>query len=205
MAIQHPDPPYDYSALAPHVSAETMQFHDGEHHRAYVEKTNELIAGGELDDLPLVEIIRRAAGDQASATLFNNAAQAWNHAFYWSSMSPEGGGEPSGALRERIERQFGSVDDFRQQFAEAALAQFGSGWAWLVRAGDRLEIRTTPNAATPIAEDGVAPLLTMDVWEHAYYIDYRNDRGAYVKRFLDNLANWRFANANLRAAETRPE
>ena len=200
MPIELPDLPYDYSALEPHVSADTLEFHHGKHHRTYVKKTNKLIAGTALAEKTLEEIIRTVAGDPAKKEIFNNAAQAWNHAFYWKSMSPQGGGEPDGALAKRLGRDFGGYDGFRNAFEEAGEKQFGSGWVWLVDSGGRLEVRKTPNAKTPIVEDRTTPLLTMDVWEHAYYLDFKNERAKYVAAFLDNLVNWEFATANFGAS-----
>lgn len=192
--ITLPELPYDRNALAPHISEETINFHYGKHHKAYVDKTNSLIEGGKLSGASLEEIIFEAKGsDQA---LFNNAAQVWNHTFYWRSMAPNGGGAPKGDIAAMIDKSFGGYDAFAKAFADAGAGQFGSGWAWLVKAGDKLEVRKTANAETPLT-DGVTPLLTMDVWEHAYYLDYQNLRPAYIARFLESLVNWDFANENL--------
>jgi superoxide dismutase, Fe-Mn family len=196
MALQLPDLPYEHDALAPYVSAETLGFHHDKHHQAYVTNANKLIAGTDLEAKSLEEIIAVAAADPAKKGLFNNAAQVWNHTFLWHSMKPNGGGAASGAIAKLIDRDFGSFDVFAEKFAAAAVAQFGSGWAWLVSNGDKLDIVTTANADTPIVR-GLKPLLTVDVWEHAYYLDYQNRRPDYVKIFLDKLANWDFANANL--------
>lgn len=198
MSISLPDLPYARDALAPHISAETLDYHYGKHHKAYVDKTNELIAGKALEKASLEEIIREAHG--ADQGLFNQAAQVWNHTFYWNSMAPHGGGEPTGDIAAAIEKDFGGYNAFKAAFAQAGAAQFGSGWAWLVAKGGRLEVRKTPNAELPWIEAGVTPLLTMDVWEHAYYLDYQNRRPDYIAVFLDNLVNWDFANANLARA-----
>lgn len=189
--IQLPDLPYAQDALSPYISAETLAFHWGKHHRAYVNNLNQLIPGTEFEKMDLVEIVRSSSGK-----IFNNAAQVWNHTFYWNCLAPQAGGEPSAPLAQRIAAQFGSFEEFRNQFSAAAVGTFGSGWAWLVRkpAGG-LDIRSTGNAE-PAFLNGDAPLLTCDVWEHAYYIDYRNDRPAYVKAFW-NLVNWKFVESNL--------
>ena len=192
MAFELPALPYAKDALAPVISAETIDYHYGKHHQAYVTNLNKLVEGTENENKDLEEIIRFADGG-----LFNNAAQVWNHTFYWSCMKPGGGGEPSGALAEAITRDFGSADDFRREFKNAAVSQFGSGWAWLVEKGDKLEIMTTANADLPLMH-GVNPLLTCDVWEHAYYVDYRNARPNYVQAFIDKLINWDFAAANMK-------
>ena len=192
MAHVLPELPYAQDALAPHISAETLEYHHGKHHQAYVNNLNNLIAGTEFADKSLEDIIKSAP----AGGLFNNAAQVWNHTFYWSSIKPGGGGQPSGAIAEAINGSFGSYDKFREEFANAAATQFGSGWAWLVAEGDKLAIKKTPNAETPITTSA-KPLLTIDVWEHAYYIDYRNARPDYIKTFLDSLVNWDFANQNL--------
>lgn len=200
MAFTLPDLPYAKDALAPHISSETLDFHHGKHHNAYVGKLNGLIESGELADKSLEEIIHASAGNASLAGVFNNAAQIWNHTFYWHSMSPSGGGAPTGELAEMIERDFGSFDAFKTAFADAGANQFGSGWAWLVLANGKLEVRKTLNAETPLTEAGVTPLLTMDVWEHAYYIDFRNARPSYITTFLDHLINWEFAAENLKTA-----
>ncbi|MEA2781595.1 MAG: superoxide dismutase, Fe-Mn family [Rhodospirillaceae bacterium] len=202
MAIELPKLPYALNALEPHISSRTLEFHHGKHHKAYVDKTNSLIAGTDLADKPLEELIAIAAPRKAKATLFNNAAQAWNHNFLWHSMTPNGGGRPQGAIAERIERDFKSYDAFAEAFKTAAVNQFGSGWAWLVLNGDKVEIVPTANADTPIAH-GKTPLLTVDVWEHAYYLDYQNRRPDYVGIFLEKLVNWDFANQNLSQASRR--
>ena len=195
MAHQLPVLPYDMDALEPHVSATTLEYHYGKHHKAYVDKLNAAIAGTDYADMDLEAIISasQAAGDTA---VFNNAAQAWNHTFLWNSMSPEGGGNPTAPLAMAIDDSFGGIDAFRQQFKTAALGQFGSGWTWLVARDSSLEIVSTGNADTPLTGDMV-PLLTLDVWEHAYYLDYQNQRDRYIDAFLDTLINWEFATRNL--------
>jgi len=192
MTFRLPDLPYAKDALAPHLSAETFEFHHGKHHAAYVDKLNQLVANTEWAEVPLEDIIRKAK----PGPLFNNAAQHWNHSFYWNCLSPKGGGEPSGKLADELRRAFGGFDVFKSQFSETAQAVFGSGWAWLVRkAGGGLAITTTPNAENPLAR-GETTLLTCDVWEHAYYIDYRNSRPNYLKAFWQ-VVNWEFASAQL--------
>jgi Fe-Mn family superoxide dismutase len=187
MAIELPALPYARDALAPHISAETLDYHYGKHHQAYVTNLNNLIKGGEFENLDLVAIIKKSQGG-----MFNNAAQVWNHTFYWNSLSPKGGGEPSGKLADAIKKTFGSFAQFKEDFSKTAVGAFGSGWAWLVqRADGGLGLVSTSNAATPITGSD-RPLLTCDVWEHAYYIDYRNARPKYVEAFW-NLANWEFA------------
>jgi Fe-Mn family superoxide dismutase len=204
MPIELPSLPYAVDALEPHVSRTTLEIHHGRHHRAYVEKTQSLVAGTPLAAASLEEIIAKTAGKKAKTALFNNAAQAWNHTFYWSSLSPRGGGAPSGELAQLIDRDFASHAAFVDAFKAAAIGQFGSGWAWLVLDGGRLAIAATSNADTPLARDQV-PLLTVDVWEHAYYLDYQNRRADYVATFLDKLANWEFASRNLEQATSRKE
>ncbi|RMH03883.1 MAG: superoxide dismutase [Planctomycetota bacterium] len=191
MAYELPDLPYPKDALAPHISAETFDYHHGKHHAAYVNKLNELTGGDSSKSLE--ELIRTAEGG-----LFNQAAQVWNHSFYWQCMKPGGGGAPSGALAEAIARDFGSFEDFVGRFKAAAAGQFGSGWAWLVEDGGKLAIVTTANAGNPMTA-GQKPLLTCDVWEHAYYIDYRNARPKYLEVFFEHLVNWDFVAANLGA------
>ncbi|QNL19064.1 superoxide dismutase [Hyphobacterium sp. CCMP332] len=199
MAHTLPDLPYEQDALEPHISSETLGFHHGKHHAAYVSKMNAAIEGNDKADLSLEDLIRKAAAD-GDQGLFNNAAQTWNHTFYWNSMAPDGGGTPSGDLGERIERDFGSFDAFKKAFADAGATQFGSGWAWLVVKDGKLDVRKTLNAETPLTEDGVVPLLTMDVWEHAYYLDFQNRRPDYIDTFLDKLVNWEFAASNLKSS-----
>jgi Fe-Mn family superoxide dismutase len=199
MTIEFPGLPYVIDALEPHVSARTLEFHHGKHHKAYVDKLNAAIAGTDYEGHSLEAIIAAAhsAGDTG---VFNNAAQAWNHTFLWSSMSPAGGGEPEGALADAINASFGDLASFRERFKASAMGQFGSGWTWLVQAGGALDIVSTGNAETPLTA-GATPLLTLDVWEHAYYLDYQNKRDDYVDTFLDKLVNWDFAAQNLASEE----
>ena len=197
MAFDLPPLPYSRDALAPAISEETLNFHYGKHHQAYVTNLNKLIEGTAHESAALEEIIKDAAKDSSKAGLFNNAAQVWNHTFYWHSMKPGGGGKPSGAIAGKIDADFGSYEKFAEAFKAAGGGQFGSGWAWLVLKDGKLAIRKTPNAETPLTEDGAVPLLTMDVWEHAYYLDYQNSRPNYMQAFLDKLVNWDFANQNL--------
>ena len=192
MAFQLPPLPFSDDALAPHISAETIEFHHGKHHKAYVDNLNKLAAGTEWEAKTLADIVAEAEGG-----IFNNAAQVWNHTFYWSCLSPAGGGEPTGELAERLASDFGGFEAFKNRFTAAATAHFGSGWGWLVIApGGGLEVVTTANAGNPL-RDGATPLLTCDVWEHAYYIDYRNARAKYVESFWE-LVNWDFVASNLR-------
>jgi superoxide dismutase, Fe-Mn family len=191
MPITQSKLPYGYEALAPHVSADTMHTHYDKHHATYVKKTNELIKGTPFEPMALEEIVMGSANDAKHRKIFNNAAQAWNHDAFWASMSPGGGGAPrQPALAEAIKRSFGGHEEFAAAFAKAATEQFGSGWAWLVADGnDKLEIMTTGNADNPMVK-GKRVLLTCDVWEHAYYLDYKNQRDAFLKVFLDKLVNW---------------
>jgi Fe-Mn family superoxide dismutase len=191
--------PYGESALEPVISANTISFHYGKHHRAYVDNLNKLVAQTEFANMPLEKIISATAGKSDKVAIFNNAAQAWNHTFYWHSMQPKGGGEPPAPLKQKIESSFGSVDACRKQLVEAAVAQFGSGWAWLVADSGKLKVVKTPDADNPIVQ-GAKPLLTIDVWEHAYYLDYQNRRADYVNGVLDKLINWSFASDNLRGS-----
>ena len=185
-----PELPYDKNALEPHISEETLEYHYGKHHASYVEKLNKLISGTEFESMPLEDIIRQATGG-----IFNNAAQVWNHSFYWNCLNPDGGGEPEGELADAIDQAFNNYSEFKDQFSNAAASNFGSGWTWLVSTDDgRLEIMNTSNADNPITE-GRLPLLTCDVWEHAYYIDYRNARPRYIEAFW-NLVNWNFVARN---------
>jgi len=195
MAFTLPDLPYARDALAPHISENTLNYHYGKHHQAYVDNLNKLLEGSDMANSTLEEVIKDA--EESKPGVFNNAAQVWNHTFYWHSMKPNGGGEPTGAVAEQIGKAFGDYAGFKKAFAEAGATQFGSGWAWLVTKGGKLEVRKTPNAVTPITEDGVTPLLTMDVWEHAYYLDFQNARPKYIDTFLNELVNWDFANQNL--------
>ncbi|MFA7580659.1 superoxide dismutase [Fe] [Castellaniella sp.] len=191
MAIVLPALPYAMDALAPHISQETLEYHYGKHHQAYVNNLNKAIEGTDMASLSLEDIIRKSSGG-----VFNNAAQVWNHTFYWNSLSPKGGGEPSGALRQAIETKWGSVDAFKTAFSQSAAGNFGSGWTWLVKKPDgSLDIVNTSNAGTTVNTDDTA-LLTCDVWEHAYYIDYRNARPTYLENFW-KLVNWEFAAQNL--------
>jgi Fe-Mn family superoxide dismutase len=191
---------YEENGLEPVISARTLSFHHGKHHAGYVEKLNELIEGSPYAGRPLDEVVTRAAKDPAAKAIFNNAAQAWNHDFYWRSMRPKGGGTPGGAFRDAIERDIGGLAEFRTAFAKAAAGEFGSGWAWLVADKDRkLKIATTDDADTPIVR-GERPLLVIDVWEHAYYLDYQNRRPDYVAAWLENLVNWDFAAKNFGSA-----
>jgi Fe-Mn family superoxide dismutase len=188
-----PPLPYEKNALEPHITAETLEFHYGKHHQTYVTNLNNLIAGTEFENLPLEEIVKKSSGG-----IFNNAAQIWNHTFYWNSLSPAGGGEPTGALAEAIDAAFGSFENFKAELSKTAVTTFGSGWAWLVKNADgSLALASTSNAATPLTS-GQTPLLTIDVWEHAYYIDYRNLRPKYVEAFW-SLVNWEFAAQNFAA------
>lgn len=188
--------PYAENALNPVISTNTIGFHYGKHHKAYVDNLNKLIAGSDLADLPLEKIITAVAGKADKTAIFNNAAQTWNHTFYWHSLRPNGGGEPPAALKQRIDASFGSVDALKKELATAATGQFGSGWAWLVADGDKLKVVKTGNADVPLTA-GLKPLLTVDVWEHAYYLDYQNRRADYVNAVLDKLINWEFALKNL--------
>jgi Fe-Mn family superoxide dismutase len=186
-----PELPYPKDALAPHISAETIEYHYGKHHAAYVANLNKLIKGTEFENLSLEDIIKKSSGG-----IFNNAAQVWNHTFYWNCLSPKGGGEPAGKLAEAINKNFGSSAQFVEKFTTAAVSHFGSGWAWLIKNPDgSLAIESTPNAGTPL-KDGKKALLTCDVWEHAYYIDYRNARAKYLEAFF-KIVNWKFVESNL--------
>ena len=191
-----PKLPYAEDALEPHISAKTMGFHYGKHHKGYVDKLNAAVQGQKLAEMTLEDVVREAAEDPASSAIFNSAAQAWNHAFYWTSMKPKGGGEPTGKLADRVRAGFWSFDALKKKLTEAATGQFGSGWAWLALEGDKLVVLKTGNADTPIAKGG-RPLLAIDVWEHAYYLDYQNLRADYVKTFLDHLVDWDFAASHL--------
>ena len=188
--------PYAENALEPIITAKTMSFHYGKHHKAYVDNLNKLIAGTEYAALSLEKIITSTAGKPEKAAIFNNAAQNWNHTFYWKSMSPKGGGEPPAALKRKIEAAFGSVDACKKELASTAVSQFGSGWAWLVLEGDKLKVVKTANADIPMSM-GLKPLLAIDVWEHAYYLDYQNRRADYVNAVLNKLINWEFALQNI--------
>jgi len=204
MQITLPPLPYAYDALEPHISRSTLELHHGKHHRAYVEKTRALAGQVHLVDQPLERIIQQTAGQERHRALFNNAAQAWNRAFYWRSLKPGGGGKPHGEIGERVTADFGGYDSFAQQFAGVTNGQFGSGWAWLVVDGGRLAITTTSNADTPLAY-GQTPLLTIDVWEHAYYLDYQNRRTDYATAVIGKLLDWDFANRNLTRRQSAPQ
>jgi Fe-Mn family superoxide dismutase len=203
MAFALPSLPWAEDALEPYYSARTVSFHHGKHHKAYVDNLNKLIAGTDLEARSLEEIIRAAADDPTKAGVFNNAAQIWNHTFFWHSMKPGGGGKPEGALLKKIEEAFGSYEKFAEQFKTAAVGRFGSGWGWLVLQGGPYglnggvaKVMSTPNAETPMTK-GLKALLTVDVWEHAYYLDYQNRRPDFVQAFLDHLVNWDFVAENL--------
>jgi superoxide dismutase, Fe-Mn family len=190
--------PYPEDALAPIISARTVSLHHGKHHKAYVDKTNELVSGTEFEGQALERIVLATAGKPEHKKLFNNAAQAWNHAFYWRSLKPKGGGAPSGALAEKIEA-FGGLETLKKKLATVGVDQFGSGWAWLVSDGHGLKVVSTANADVPFTK-GDTPLLTIDVWEHAYYVDYQNRRADYLHAVIDKLLNWDFAAENLSRA-----
>jgi len=191
MAIILPELSFKKDALEPYISARTLEFHHGKHHAAYVTNANKLIAGTEYETMPEEEIIRLTAGDASKTGIFNNVAQAWNHSFYWKCVTPGGSNKPSDRLKNKIDAAFGGFEKFTEEFKNAAATQFGSGWAWLVVQGDTLKILKTSNADTPIAH-GLKPLLTVDVWEHAYYLDYQNRRPDYLKDFTEKLINWDF-------------
>lgn len=191
-----PNLPYEQEALEPYISRDTLGFHHGKHHQAYVTKLNELLKDSDLQGSSLEDIIRQTAGSPDRAAIFNNAAQIWNHTFYWHSMKKDGGGKPSGKLAEMIDNDFGSYDAFCEAFKTAAMTQFGSGWAWLVIEDGKLKVTKTGNAQLPITH-GESPLLTIDVWEHAYYLDFQNRRPDYATTFLEKLVNWEFAETNL--------
>ncbi|MGF1641782.1 MAG: superoxide dismutase [Rhodospirillales bacterium] len=199
MAFELPPLPYARDALQPHISGNTLDFHHGKHHNAYVVNLNNLTKETPLASKGLEEVIRAAAGDPAKAGVFNNAAQVWNHTFYWHCMKPGGGGQPTGDLATAIRSAFGSLDKFKEEFKNACVTQFGSGWGWLVSEKGALKITKTSNADTPMVH-GQTALLTCDVWEHAYYLDYQNRRPDYVQTFLDHLVNWDFVAANLAKA-----
>jgi len=191
-----PSLPYANNALDPVISANTIGFHYGKHHKGYVDNLNKLVAGTEFADLPLEKIITKTAGKADKTAIFNNAAQIWNHTFYWKSMRSKGGGEPPASLKQKMETSFGSVDACKKELATVAMAQFGSGWVWLVLDSNKLKVDKTSNADVPMTT-GMKPLLTIDVWEHAYYLDYQNRRADYVSAVLDKLINWEFALQNV--------
>ena len=194
-----PSLPYAENALAPVISANTLSFHYGKHHKAYVDNLNNLVKGTEYESAPLEKIIRETAGKADKTGIFNNAAQVWNHTFYWNCLKAGGGGKPTGRIAQMIDGDLGGYDNFRKEFATACTTQFGSGWAWLVAEGGKLRLVKTPNAEVPFTK-GATPLLTIDVWEHAYYLDYQNRRPDYANAVIDKLLNWDFAAENLARA-----
>ncbi len=196
MPFTLPPLPYAQNALEPHISANTLSFHYGKHHQTYVTNLNNLVKDTPMAGMSLEEVIMASAKDPAKAGIFNNAAQVWNHTFYWHCMKPNGGGKPTGEVAKKIESDLGGYDKFKEDFKQACVTQFGSGWGWLVLDGGKLKITKTPNADLPMAH-GQKALLTCDVWEHAYYLDYQNKRPDYVTTFLDKLVNWDFVNKNL--------
>jgi Fe-Mn family superoxide dismutase len=199
MAYELPALPFDYTALEPYISKSTLEFHHDKHHAAYVNNYNAAIAGTDMDSMAIEDVIKSIAGDASKAGLFNNAAQAWNHSFYWNCIKADGGGTPTGAIADKITADFGSFEKFVEAFKAAGATQFGSGWAWLVLDNGTLKVTKTSNAGLPITE-GQIPLLTMDVWEHAYYLDYQNKRPDYMTTFVEKLINWDFVAANFAAA-----
>jgi Fe-Mn family superoxide dismutase len=199
MAYELPALPYSYTALEPYISKNTLEFHHDKHHAAYVNKFNAAVDGTELANKSLEDVIKVLSEDGTQVGVYNNAAQAWNHTFYWNSMKPNGGGQPTGALAEKIKSDFGSFEQFVEAFKTAGATQFGSGWAWLVLENGTLKVTKTLNADNPLI-DNQTPLITMDVWEHAYYLDYQNKRPDYITAFLEHLVNWDFAAKNLASA-----
>jgi Fe-Mn family superoxide dismutase len=199
MAFELPPLPYPKNALEPHTSAQTLDFHHGRHHQAYVTNLNGLVKDTPMESQSLEQIIQATAKDASKAGVFNNAAQVWNHTFFWNCMKPNGGGAPSGNVAQAIDRDHGGLAKFKDDFKAAAVGQFGSGWAWLVANGGKLSITRTPNAVNPLSE-GQTALLTCDVWEHAYYLDFQNRRPDFVQAFLDHLVYWDFAAQNLAKA-----
>lgn len=197
MALTLPDLPYPKEALEPYISAKTFEFHHGKHHRAYVDNANKLVAGTEFENQEPEAIVKKIVGDASKTAVFNNVAQAWNHSFFWKCMKPRGGGPPTGQVAQKIDSDLGGYQKFAEDFKNAGVTQFGSGWAWLVLKNGKLEIMKTANADTPVAH-GIKPLLTADVWEHAYYLDYQNRRPDFLQAFLDHLLNWDFVAANLK-------
>jgi len=202
MSLELAPLPYDIKALEPHISANTLSFHHGKHHQAYVTNYNNLTKDTPYAGRALEDVIKEIAGDAAKAGLFNNGAQVWNHTFFWHSLAPNGGGAPKGELASKIDADFGGFDKFVTEFKNAATTQFGSGWAWLVLDGGKLKVTKTANADTPLVH-GQTPLFTVDVWEHAYYLDYQNRRPDFVAVVLEKLANWDFVTANLAAAKNK--
>ena len=199
MAFTLPDLPYAKNALEPTMSARTFEFHHGKHHATYVNNLNNLVKDTPMANQSLEEVIKASAGDASKVGVFNNAAQVWNHTFFWNCLSPAGGGQPSGEVGKKIDADFGSYDKFAEAFTTAATTQFGSGWAWLVVDGGKLAVTKTPNADMPLVH-GQTPILCIDVWEHAYYLDYQNARPAFIKAYLEKLVNWEFAANNLAKA-----
>mgnify|MGYP001301443127 CR=1 FL=1 len=197
MAVTLPDLPYSKEALAPVISAKTLEFHHGKHHKTYVETTNKLIAGTDMENADLETIIKKSVGDQAKTGLFNNSAQVWNHTFFWNCMKPNGGGAPNGPIADKIKEVWGDYKKFAEELKNAGVTQFGSGWAWLVLDGRDLKITKTANADTPVAHN-LKPLLTIDVWEHAYYLDYQNRRADFLAAVIEKLINWDFVNGNFK-------
>lgn len=202
MAFKLPDLPYPADALEPHISRRTLEFHHGKHHAAYVSKTNELISGTPYADMGLEDIIRKSHAKSDERTLFNNSAQVWNHTFFWNCMRKGGGGQPQGDVAKRLQESFGGYDGFRKKFTDAAVGQFGSGWAWLALDGGKATVYSTKDAENPLIKNQV-PLLTCDVWEHAYYLDYQNQRKSFVDAFLDHLVNWTHVENCLRDASAQ--
>jgi superoxide dismutase, Fe-Mn family len=197
MTITLPELPFEKDSLAPFISEKTIDFHYGKHHKTYVNNLVKLIENTDLETETLENIIKKTVGDSSKEGIFNNAAQVWNHTFYWNSISPSGGGIPTGSIAEKIKADFGSIEKFVEEFKNAGLNQFGSGWAWLILKEGKLEVTKTSNADTPFAH-GLKPLLTVDVWEHAYYLDYQNKRVEYLENFIKNLINWEFADSLLK-------
>jgi superoxide dismutase, Fe-Mn family len=196
MAIVLPDLSYPKDALEPCISSKTLEFHHGKHHKTYADNANKMLEGTDLAHESLEAIIKKTAGDAAKVGIFNNVAQVWNHSFYWNCLKPKGGGPPTGAIARKIDADFGSYAKLVEELKNAGITQFGSGWAWLVLSGNQLQITKTLNADTPLAH-GLKPLLTIDVWEHAYYLDYQNRRADYLATVVDKLINWDFVNSCL--------
>ncbi|MCT7956387.1 superoxide dismutase [Laspinema palackyanum] len=199
MTYELPPLPFDYTALEPHVSKSTLEFHHDKHHAAYVNNYNNMVKGTDMESKSIEEVIKATYNDASKAGIFNNAAQAWNHTFYWNCIKPSGGGQPSGELADKIASDFGSFDKFKEEFKAAAATQFGSGWAWLVLDKSTLKVVKTSNAENPVAM-GLTPLLTIDVWEHAYYLDYQNKRPDYIETFISSLINWDFVAEQMKKA-----
>lgn len=196
MSITLPDLPYEKNALEPYISARTLEFHHDKHHKAYVDNGSKLIAGTDLADLDAEAIVKKVVGDASKAGIFNNVAQAWNHSFFWKCLKPNGGGQPTGPIAQKITADFGSYEKFAEELKNAGVTQFGSGWAWLVLKDGKLQVTKTANADTPVAH-GLKPLLTIDVWEHAYYLDYQNRRPDFLSTVIEKLINWDFVNSCL--------